>query len=827
MIRALILSLLIITGVSGFEWSSAERKSRNPGLTEWSSAERKSRNPGLILSLLIVCALVCASPVTAADDDLARCTFAVSPDGEQVAYQSPVYDEYADPATSLWVADLDGSNPKHVASVPGAWSVQWLGKDRLVCTQWDNNRIPVIAVDTGKESQLSLTDGYYWATPSISPDGGYVAFNAVQKEPREVGVFLLNSQTGKIKRVSSDVVKSYVAWSPDSKKIVYGEGAYQSHYKIKIIDVESANVTDTGLDGVGVEFSPDGKWVAYTGKIVRGGSWYSGVPCDGRIMKTNLETKETIALTESAYNANDEQSKRWEMRGAIYPKWSPDGKRIAYRKRHFVKEGNKDTLNLDEIWVVNADGSGAQKVRDKWTPYVWSPDSGSILAKLEDGIERIPVDVGKATKLVVWKVEKPDAAKLAEGSLAADGARAEYKGVRPEYAKALLAVAAEARRIYADQFKFVMPAEVQLHIEKDPEQKTVLWNDGQSEIFLTVKSNSDLAPPMKSGYFNIYGMCHELGHIAMYRSIKMIGLPDGVGEGWAHYAGSVVVDEVAKKLGKDIYPEPYDVAKTEGTARLDEQSKDSEAAKSSVTKAAAVFRSVDLKYGTDKVMSAMNSALEGKPYGKDLMPRFADALAKVTGDQSAAALVPKEMLTPKVEWKVADREITDKAVEGIIQEKDDTGVLLRYDDGSSDGMRSTAGAGHAVVFRTPPGAWAVDYVQMYGSRYGEGTPPDEDFSVFICDKDFGIIKEIAKPYSLLERGDPKWYKLEFDPVKLPEGFYVCIYFNPTATKGFYMHYDKSPKKIHSKAALPYTFVHDLGDDGSFEWMIRVHLVEAR
>jgi len=46
----------------------------------------------------------------------------------------------------------------------------------------------------------------------------------------------------------------------------------------------------------------------------------------------------------------------------------------------------------------------------------------------------------------------------------------------------------------------------------------------------------------------------------------------------------------------------------------------------------------------------------------------------------------------------------------------------------------------------------------------------------------------------------------------------------TATKGFYMHYDKNVKKSHSKSALPWSFVHDVGDDQKFDWMIRGHLV---
>jgi RNA polymerase sigma-70 factor (ECF subfamily) len=159
----------------------------------------------------------------------------------------------------------------------------------------------------------------------------------------------------------------------------------------------------------------------------------------------------------------------------------------------------------------------------------------------------------------------------------------------------------------------------------------------------------------------------------------------------------------------------------------------------------------------------------------------------------------------------------------MISDDDSTGVLLRYDNGKSDGKRSTSGSGHAVVFKRPAGDWAVDSVRMYGSRYGTDIPPKENFSIFICDQDFNVIKEIDEPYGKLETGDDKWYRFDFDPVKVPEAFYVCIYFNATYTKGFYMNFTNDVKKSHSTSALPWSFVYDVG--GTFDWMIRTHLTK--
>jgi hypothetical protein len=407
-----------------------------------------------------------------------------------------------------------------------------------------------------------------------------------------------------------------------------------------------------------------------------------------------------------------------------------------------------------------------------------------------------------------------------------DGADVIFSGVKPDYAKALLAVAAEARRVYAKTLGFDMPDKVVLNIRKVEGSGPRLWTDGESQIFLNVTSNADLAPPMQSGVFNIFGMCHELGHIAMYRKAELIGFPEGVGEGWAYYIGSAVVDHVYKKLGQKVWPQPYNYSQVEGIARIAKDAANPEASKSADTRAALVFYQAQKRYGEDKVMAAMKIALGSNPWGKDVMPKFADELVRVTGDESARALVPADLLTPKIDWKVAEREINEKTTEGQTQVDDQTGVLLKYDDGTSEGMLSTAGAGHAIMFFAPAGAWAIDSVQLYGSRYGEAEPPKENFRIFICDQDFNVIKSVEKPYSTIERGDPKWYTMSFDPVKAPRGFYVCVYFAPTASKGVYMYYDTGVKMVHSRNALPWTFVHDLREGSKYDWMIRAHLVKV-
>ncbi len=148
-------------------------------------------------------------------------------------------------------------------------------------------------------------------------------------------------------------------------------------------------------------------------------------------------------------------------------------------------------------------------------------------------------------------------------------------------------------------------------------------------------------------------------------------------------------------------------------------------------------------------------------------------------------------------------------------------VTLQYDDGAMDGKKSVAGSGHAILFSKPEGTWYLSEVQLFGSRYGHPRPPAEDFSIYVCDKDFNVIKEYARPYGTFGRGPERWRKIALEPVQVPSQFYVCFSFNPTGTKGIYVGYDSSVAETHSKYGVPGSHLKPISE--GFEWMIRAVL----
>jgi len=385
--------------------------------------------------------------------------------------------------------------------------------------------------------------------------------------------------------------------------------------------------------------------------------------------------------------------------------------------------------------------------------------------------------------------------------------RVEYRGVESRWARGFANIYDTAFDGFREVLGIDLPETVTIDISVTG-KPTRLWTDGQSRIILHLEKEEDLLPT--SRYHNLYGMCHEPGHIAMYsRMGSLAGLPDGVAEGWAHYCGSVICDYVWSVHGKYGYPEPYEYNK-DGAARLVRQYH--EDAEDAVTAAAYTFWLIGDMFGHRKVGAAMLKALEGQPTGAELMPRFVEALGK-----DAGGLVPAAMLVSAFSWDSAlierGKEPPAAYFHGLKRDKDG---FLRYDDDSNEGMRSSAGSGHAAIFHREGGGM-LTAVKLKGARYGPETSSTQ-FRLTLLDGDFNQLAQYEYPFMLFERrGEPLyWVELEVPKTKVPEVFFVAVDFRPTATDGIYVGIDESCKG-HSFSALPGGHLRDFAEG---EWMIR-------
>ncbi len=395
------------------------------------------------------------------------------------------------------------------------------------------------------------------------------------------------------------------------------------------------------------------------------------------------------------------------------------------------------------------------------------------------------------------------------------------------YAKALLQIGDAAWEAYRERYGLPLPEPITLRIRLMPEQGerfARLWTDGQQSIFLEVGSEKPLLSPLKGGAHNVYGICHELAHIALYHRMREVAtLPEGVAEGWPYYLGSAITSHLFEKLGEQVYPDPHNYHETSGMGRLLRQL---ETGKDAATIAAKALYEIERRYGAQKLGAALDRALSQRPAGHQFVLLFAEALVTETNDPQARQLIPEQLLKPQVRVETKFPDIAQKRLYQGLQMTWHDGLLqLRYDDEEKDGQMSIAGSGHGVIFVRPQGKWQLVAVEFYGARYGMPTPPDEDFRIFLCNERFEVIREFTAPYKLFAtRGEWKWERIAVAPTEVPEFFYIVIAFNPTATKGIYMAYDADVPLSHSRMAYPNS--HLMDTPKPYDWMIRCYLKPA-
>jgi hypothetical protein len=132
------------------------------------------------------------------------------------------------------------------------------------------------------------------------------------------------------------------------------------------------------------------------------------------------------------------------------------------------------------------------------------------------------------------------------------------------YAKASLKIL-NVVKTNAIKMGFNFPKKVELYIVKS--DKNMLYVRGYDPNIITweFKSMNDFLAPQKSGYNNVYGLCHEMGHICMNHITSPCNwMTKDYGEGWANYFGSLMIENVYKSLGLDIWPDKHDYQKSRG-----------------------------------------------------------------------------------------------------------------------------------------------------------------------------------------------------------------------------------------------------------------------
>lgn len=262
----------------------------------------------------------------------------------------------------------------------------------IACWAWlptrAQSRSPATANNSSPAANFSierLPESCEVLYKSLSPDGKKVAFVGSRQErgkKASPGLFLVDLADGSVRTLIDKALKTAPAWSPDSTKLAIGSAeGYVTHYPLVIIDVRTGAVDETGAEGVGADWSPDGREIAVTTQIAVAHTWSRGVPVSGRIGVWDVVDR-TMRLLGPEGRTLRIGANSTAVSGSLRPVWSPDGKWIAFEQYAATSEAGHGAV-VRPVCIIRRDGSDLRQALDEFRPFRWAADSRALLFKDE------------------------------------------------------------------------------------------------------------------------------------------------------------------------------------------------------------------------------------------------------------------------------------------------------------------------------------------------------------------------------------------------------------------------------------------------------------
>jgi len=322
--------------------------------------------------------------------------------------------------TQVWVMKADGSDKRLLKSLLG-WiglSPGWLPGQQLLFAEtmsllWTQPDFaahrahtsaghPIVEIRqwllnaaTGEDAVFKLPEGYRPLYSVISPDANWLAFNGSyqpspeNREKAEGGIWTYDLLTGEMRKVLNGWIKTWVAWSPDSRYLAAttGEG-YGANYPLVIVNVQTGEVQSLNVQGAGPSFSPDGEKIAYCGEFQGAGSWYRGVLTTGSVQVLDL--------------VPGSRPRRVSDNGAQEPRWSPDGTRIVYSvdQMKVIDADRGPVFPAYSVYVAQANGSAVKEIyrkeptdeKGRLQAVAWAPSGDAVYLSTDQGILLVAAD---------------------------------------------------------------------------------------------------------------------------------------------------------------------------------------------------------------------------------------------------------------------------------------------------------------------------------------------------------------------------------------------------------------------------------------------------
>ena len=200
----------------------------------------------------------------------------------------------------------------------------------------------ICVMNADGSGRIRLTDDQTGdADPAWSPDGNQVIFSSCREAG--CGIYAVNTDGSGLTRITDDELRrEHPTWSPDGAKIAFSSWS-DGNTGIFVMNTDGSNLNritnGPDLEAYEPAWSPDGNRIAFAAfRTTDSGLFRSG------IYVTNPDGTEQTLVYETYEPVRS-------------PDWSLDSKTIA-----FASEIRRDSSNATEIYIVNVDGSGLERL---------------------------------------------------------------------------------------------------------------------------------------------------------------------------------------------------------------------------------------------------------------------------------------------------------------------------------------------------------------------------------------------------------------------------------------------------------------------------------
>jgi dipeptidyl aminopeptidase/acylaminoacyl peptidase len=265
-------------------------------------------------------------------------TFTLSPDGSIVLYTVTERNlQTEDTKTNIFRIPSSGGEPVQLTTDGGS-SPQWIGKGKSVAyVNTDGNLMVMDPEGSVKETVEGLKD---FESFSISPDGNRIYFTRRVKLDQTANE-KHNLPKAKVRIIDDLMYRHWNHWSDYSYSHIF-VASFNGKSISGEKDIMEGQNFESPLapyyDDGELSWSPDGKYIAYTTKRLRGKEYAKSTNSDIFLYELSSGKEVNISEGNSGYDR--------------YPVFSPDGSKIAFQSME--RDGYEADLDRLVVYDINS-----------------------------------------------------------------------------------------------------------------------------------------------------------------------------------------------------------------------------------------------------------------------------------------------------------------------------------------------------------------------------------------------------------------------------------------------------------------------------------------